>query len=152
MIEKDLVTKIKHSEDEYDVDFLQLNLLHLQNVVFWWQNLSQSCGRFSTTTSSSKGSILVTRSLSILWQIFFSYILFNWFYFEVWVFEFISNMFVESDDFKKFIFMFQIFRCSLRFIIFNNTLVWAKDCSKAKWPFWWVPKGDGQGNGSSITR
>ena len=31
-------------------DFLQL---HLQNVLFWWQDLSQSWGRFSTATSSS---------------------------------------------------------------------------------------------------
>ena len=61
------------------VDFLQLH--PLQKVLFWWQDLSQSCGRFSSATSSSKGSILVTRSLSILWRIFFSYILFNRFYF-----------------------------------------------------------------------
>ena len=59
--------------------FLQLH--HLQNVVFWWQNPSQSCGGFSTATSSSRGSILVTRSFSIMWQIFYSYIFFRMFYF-----------------------------------------------------------------------
>ena len=68
-------------------DFLQLHFL--QKVLFWWQDLSPSCGWFSTTTSSSKGSILVTRYLSIMWRIFysymwwifFSYILFKRFYF-----------------------------------------------------------------------
>ena len=74
MMEKDVVTKIQHSEDEDDVDFLQLNLL--QKVLFWWQDLSQSCGGFFTTTSSSKGSILVTRSFSI-----YNYIIFRMFYF-----------------------------------------------------------------------
>ena len=60
-------------------DFLQLH--PLQKVLFWWQDLSQSCGGFSSATSSSKGFILVTRYLSIMWRIFFSYILFKRFYF-----------------------------------------------------------------------
>ena len=55
-------------------DFLQLH--PLQKVLFWWQDLSQSSGRFSSATSSSKDSILVKRSLSIMWRIFFIYILF----------------------------------------------------------------------------
>ena len=53
-------------------DFLQLH--HLQKVLFWWQDISQSCGGFSTATcggpssatSTSKGSILVIRSLSFI--------------------------------------------------------------------------------------
>ena len=45
-------------------DFLQLHLL--QNVLFWWWDLSQSYGGFSTATSSSEGSILVTGSFSII--------------------------------------------------------------------------------------
>ena len=61
------------------VDFLQLH--PLQKVLFWWQDLSQSCGGFSSATSSSKGSILVTRSLSILWLIFYNYIILKRFYF-----------------------------------------------------------------------
>ena len=55
-------------------DFLQLHLL--QKVLFWWQDLSQSI-----TTSSSECSILVTRSFSIMWRIFYSYIFFKRFYF-----------------------------------------------------------------------
>ena len=49
-------------------DFLQL---HLQKVLFLLHDLSQLCGGFFTTTSSSKGSILVTRSFSIYNYIFF---------------------------------------------------------------------------------
>ena len=60
-------------------DFQQLH--PLQKVLFWWQGLSQSCGGFFTATSSSKGSILVTRSFLIMWRIFYSYILFKRFYF-----------------------------------------------------------------------
>ena len=63
----------------YVADFLQLHLL--QEVLFWWQDLSQSCGGFSTITSVSKGSIFVTRSLSIMWRIFCSYIFLRMFYF-----------------------------------------------------------------------
>ena len=58
----------------YVADFLHLNLL--QKVKFWWQDISQS-----TTTSSSEYSILVTRSFSIMWRIFYSYIFFKRFYF-----------------------------------------------------------------------
>ena len=61
---------------------LQLNLL--QKVLFWWQDLSQSCGRFSTTTSSSECCILVTRSFSIMWRIFYNYIFFKRFFLGFW--------------------------------------------------------------------
>ena len=58
----------------YVADFLQLHLL--QKVLFWWQDISQS-----TTTSSSECSILVTRSFSIMWRIFYNYIFFKMFNF-----------------------------------------------------------------------
>ena len=96
MIEKNLVTKIEPFEEDVVVenpphdwerscvcgkmilnhvaDFLQLHLL--QKVLFWWQDISQS-----TTTSSSECSILVTRSFSIMWRIFYNYIFFKMFNF-----------------------------------------------------------------------
>ena len=63
----------------YVANFLQLH--HLLNVVFWWQDLCQSCGAFSRTTSSSECCFLVTRSLSIMWRIFYNYIIFSMLYF-----------------------------------------------------------------------
>ena len=64
-----------------DKIFLNLKLHHLQNVLFWWQVVFQSCGGFSTATPSSRGSILVTRSFSIMWRIFYNYVFFKRFYF-----------------------------------------------------------------------
>ena len=47
------------------------------------QDYFQSCGGFSTTTSS-KGSISVTRPFSIMWRIFYSYIFFKKFFLGFW--------------------------------------------------------------------
>ena len=39
----------------------------LQRVLFWWQDLSQSCGGFSSIKSSSKGSILIHMKKQKIW-------------------------------------------------------------------------------------
>ena len=104
MIEKDLVTKIELFEEDLVVE--KLHHLHLQNVIFWWQDLSQSCGGFSTTTSS-KGSILVTRSFSIMWRIFYNYIFFKRFYFGDKIFLNHVADFLQLNLLQKVLFWWQ---------------------------------------------
>ena len=75
------------------VDFLQLHLL--QNVLFWWRDLSQSYGGFSTAKSSSEGSMLVTRSFSIYLNI--GVMLFN-IYLSHFIFELIQILTGDGDE------------------------------------------------------
>lgn len=57
-----------------------LHLHPFQKVLYWLQDLPPKCGMFYLSEFSSEGTILVARSLSIMWWIFLTCILFRRYY------------------------------------------------------------------------
>ena len=112
----------------YVADFLQLYLF--QKVLFWWHDLSQLCGGFSTTTYFSKGSIFVTRS-------FCSYIFLRMFYFGDMIFLNYVTDFLQLHLFQKVQFLWKYLSQScggfLQLHLPQNVLFWWQ----ASYPPFW---------------